>query len=400
MEELPIYAHKRTKVQIKIYGIGSILNFLYNYFFFVQVVLFVVGCFCYRIGQTFPLFLFVIVEGVSIWFQYKAPLVDADRREAFTKWVNDSIVQSGSESCNFLNQLLKACWEKMLPDNFAESAMPIADRVFGAYVPFFINYLHFTNFSIGYSPPRILQIVTDQANTSETPSNSMTLQAAVLFANELRFRCTFKILRLIPCDLYADDIVVYAPLKLIIEAPEENKFLNTSIITAIAVTAVQPIRLLHANIYFNGFNASKLPLVRYLIGLFFERQANSLITNEECVVWDWITNTFSFRHTTRPWTSMSNELFSGIATESKIFDKLTRFSMPNEAVQRYDETRKMYYERTYKVQLAPNEKLIQMSPANGAETEPVFFYREEKKESVDVEVQVDTNTTCMKKTET
>lgn len=383
----PKYAHKRTKIEVKVYGLGLLVQFLYNHFYINQFILFVVGCFFYRLGFTFPLFIFIIIQGVCIWFQHKAPLVDAARRNAFNKWVNDSMFQNGSESCNFLNELLKKCWEKMLPDCFGDAITPYMDRAFGPVVPFFVNYLHFTHFSFGYHPPKILQVVSDQAIASEQPANTITLQAAAVLANEIRTQCTFKLLKLIPCDLYFDDIVLYAPLRLIVESPEQNKFLNTSIITAIAFTAVEPLVLLHANIYFNGFNISKIPLVSYLIGLFVEYQANLIVSRGQCVVWDWITNNFTFRHLTRSSTLDSEDLFKGIATKNKRFESLKRFSMPNDAVERYDETRKMYWERTQSAKLEPNERLINMDPPHGVETEPVFKYREVKKECVDKETQ-------------
>lgn len=395
MEE-PKYACKRTKIDHHVYGLGLLLQFFYNHFFFNQFCLFVVGCFFYHWGYTFPLFLFIIVQGICIWFQHKAPLVDAARRQTFNKWVKDSMIQAGSESCNFLNELLKACWEKMLPDSFGDSICPYADRAFANYVPFFVNYLHFTHFSFGYHPLRILQVVSDQTAASEQPANTISLQAAAVVANELRIQCTFKLFKLIPCDLYFDDIALYAPVRVIVESPEQNIFLNTSIITAIAFTAIEPVVLLHANIYFNGFNVSKIPLVGYLIGLFVETQANSIVSKGQCVVWDWITNSFFFRHLTRSSTQDSEELFKGIATKNKRFESLKRFSMPNDAVERYDKTRKMYWERTKNAKLEPNEKLIQMDPPHGVETEPVFKYREEKNETTDKATQTPRNNTKAK----
>ncbi|OHT01054.1 hypothetical protein TRFO_01609 [Tritrichomonas foetus] len=383
--------HKRIKIDIKLYGIGVPLQFLYDHWFTSQIVFFIFSCFCYQWGWTFPLFLFVIIEGIMIWFQHKAPRIDAERRKAFNAWINDSIVQSGGESCNFVNSLLDMCFEKMLPDTFSNILCPIASRVFQQTVPFFINYLQFTAFSFGYTPPKILQVVSDQTQASKTPANSISLNGSFLFANEIRFACNFKILRLIPCTLVVKDIVLYAPVQLIIESPEENKFLNTSIITAIAFTATQPLVLLHANIYFNGFCVSKIPLANHLISLFVEHQANLLVSKGECVVWDWITNTFSFRHLSRSCTKVSQELFQDIATKDNRFDAHTRFSLSNDTIQRYDETRKMYWERTNKAKLAPNEKLIQMAPPAGAETEPVFFYREEKKECVNISIQTQNN---------
>ena len=157
--EKPKYAHKRTEIKIHVYGLGLLLQFLYNHFYLNQFLLFVIGCFFYHWGYTFPLFIFIIIQGVCIWFQHKAPLVDAARNQAFKKWVNDSMFQNGSESCNFLNELLKTCWEKMLPDSFGDSLCPFADRTFSNYVPFFVNYLHFTHFSFGYHPLKIIQVV-------------------------------------------------------------------------------------------------------------------------------------------------------------------------------------------------------------------------------------------------
>ena len=113
------------------------------------------------------------------------------------------------------------------------------------------------------------------------------------------------------------------------------------------------------------------------------------MANGECVVWDWIRNNFSLRNISRPESALSNDLFSPIAQKSNLNTKLGRFSLSNDVVARYDQMRKIYWDRTKNAKVKPNEMLLNMSPRNGQDTEPVFSFYEEKKETVDVATQIE-----------
>ena len=156
-----------------------------------------------------------------------------------------------------------------------------------------------------------------------------------------------------------------------------------------AFTMVNRPVVLSSNIYLNGFNLTRIPMAQYLLSLIFEHFISLILANGECVVWDWIRNNFSLRNISRPESALSNDLFSPIAQKSNLNTKLGRFSLSNDVVARYDQMRKIYWDRTKNAKLKPNEMLLNMSPRNGQDTEPVFSFYEEKKETVDVATQIE-----------
>ncbi|KAH0794920.1 hypothetical protein GPJ56_001197 [Histomonas meleagridis] len=372
----------RIKIEIKYYGIGKVVYFIYNNFFLLRVLLFILGCLFLSIGVKLPFFIFFFIEIAVAWCRFKAPLIDQERREQFKKWVNESIVASGGESCHFANLLFENVYSKMITDTYSDFLCPIASSTLQGLLPFFVKNLNFTAISFGSNPPKLLQAVTE-----EPPfPNSLSLQIATVLANDISLSCDFTIFR-VPFTVVIKDIVLYAPVRVIIESPEHNVFSNTSVITSMAFTAVKPPIVLSANIYLNGFCINRIPMVMYLISIIAEHFISLILANGECIVWDWITNKLSMRHIKRPESALSYQLFHTIADKSKADKDYGRFSFSNDAIERFDETRKMYWERAQKTPLKPNEILLPMSPAHGNETEPVFPFYPERKESREVGIQ-------------
>ena len=375
----------RVKIEIKYYGVGKLIYFIYNNFFLFRVFLFLLGCFFLSKGIMLPFFIFFFVEVLAAWCRFKAPLLDQDRREQFKKWVNESIVASGGESCHFANLLLENAYNKMLPDTYSSFLCPIASSTLQPLLPFFVKNLKFTAISFGYNPPKLLQAVTE-----EPPfNNSLSLQIATVFSNDISLSCNFTIFR-IPFTVVIKDIVLYAPLRVIIESPERNVFSNISVITSMAFTTVKPPVVLSSSIYLNGFLITRIPMVQYLLSIIIEHFISLILANGECIVWDWITNKISLRHIRRPESALSYNLFHTIAEKNKFDQDYGRFSYPNDAIERFEETRKMYWERASKVPLKPNEILLPMGPNHGVETEPVFPFYEERKEYRNVATQSET----------
>lgn len=373
----------RVKIEIRYFGVGKIIRFVYENFLLIRIVLFILSCFLLSYRIRFPFFIAALVELLTLWCKFKAPMLDRERREEFEKWVNDSITANG-ESCHFANVLFDSCYEKMLPDTFSDFLCPIASSTLQGLVPFFVKNLNFKAISFGSKPPKLLQAITE-----EPPfNNSLSLQLATVLSEDISLEVDFSIFK-VPFTFVIKDLVMYTDLRVIIESPEQNIFSNTSVITCMAFTMVNRPVVLSSNIYLNGFNLTRIPMAQYLLSLIFEHFISLILANGECVVWDWIRNNFSLRNISRPESALSNDLFSPIAQKSNLNTKLGRFSLSNDVVARYDQMRKIYWDRTKNAKLKPNEMLLNMSPRNGQDTEPVFSFYEEKKETVDVATQIE-----------
>ena len=378
-----------VQIEIKLFGIGKVFQFIYDNFFLFQSFLFAISCFfcCFEI--YIPMFLFLFFECFIIWCQYRAPLIDQQRREAFTKWVDSALVAEGGESCHFMNAMLDACFEKMFPDSFSPWLCDIAEWTLEGSLPGFVTDLKFTAMSYGYTPPKYLQVISDQAKACEDTPNSVTMTWYCVFYNNMRFACQFKMFG-IPIHIVMDDWVFYMPVQTVIESPEENKFLNTPIITAVSFSFTEDLIVLNNNMYFNGFNFAKLPLVHYGFAKFFESNMAAMMSDGNCLVWDWILNTYTYRHKTRKYSKLSEDLFKDIATldKDKTSPDYNRFSLPLDMVKAYDEKRKTDWDRAYKTKVPPNETLIMMAPPYQEENEPVFKFNPEVNQRSDVHTQI------------
>ncbi|OHS92978.1 hypothetical protein TRFO_12170 [Tritrichomonas foetus] len=381
----------RVQIEIKLFGIGKVFKFLYDNFYFVQLFFFIVSCAFFYFGLRIPMFLFLFFECFIIWCQYRAPLIDQERRENFTKWVDSAMVAEGGESCHFMNAMLEQCFEKMFPDSLSPYLCRLAEETCELYKPGFVTDLKFTAMTYGYKPPKFLQVISEQAKACQSAPNSVSMTWYCVFANNMTFQCDFKMFG-IPIHLVMDDWVFYMPVQTIVESPEKNEFLNTPIITAVAFTYPEPLIVLHNNMWFNGFNFSLIPMCHYAFTQWFEASMAAMISFDEYMVWDWILNTYTFRHKTRTYSKLSEDLFKDIATlDTEKTPSYSRFSMPNDVVRRFDEKRKTDWERAYKTKVPPNEMLVMMAPPYQEENEPVFKYYEQKKPCSDVETQTENN---------
>jgi hypothetical protein len=173
------------------------------------------------------------------------------------------------------------------------------------------------------------------------------------------------------------DVISYGTWRFMVESPEETKFLNTKPISAMGYTVPGNLKVLSASVFLNGFNLSKLPMFHYVWIVYYEWLYNWIMGDGNCHINDWITNTWRMRHLTRYCTKESEDLFSGIATESPHTEKLGRFSRTSREIQRWDERSQVFKARIAAANIAPNEEVIWLSPYPEEEIEPLFFYREE-----------------------
>lgn len=369
---------RRVKIEIRCYGIGRVLRFVHDYFFALRALHLALSCVLLALGIRLPFFAAALVEFAALWCRFRAPAADRERRAEFARWVNSSITANGGESCHFANVLFAGCYEKMLPDTLGESLCPLASAKLQSLLPSFVRNVSFTAISFGAEPPKLLQAITEKPPFD----NSLSLRMATVLSGSFSLEVSFSVFS-VPITLVITNAVMYGDLRVIIEAPEKNVFLNTSVITCMAFTFEGRPTVLSADVYLNGFNLARIPMAQSLISLVFEHFISLVMANGECVVWDWIRNSFSLRNISRLETALSNRLFSPIAHKSSMNSSLGRFSLPNEIVERYDQIRKINWDRARKAKLKPNEMLLNMSPRNGQETEPVFPFSEEKRETVD-----------------
>ena len=315
---------------------------------------------------------------ITYFSQFKAPLIAKKRKAEFLQFTQQSIRVDGAEDAHILNAFLQQAWCKMLPDSMSPFICDLIDYLFSSLLPFFFTDIHMEFFSFGKTPPKILQIVMEKSPFQ----SSVCARAAIVLSNELCLSGKMKLFK-IPLSLKISDVILYVPLRLFIESPESNRFTNLSPITAIAFTcAEKPIILSHTFLV-NGFNACKIPLIGFLWTYMLEYFFSLILCDNNCVVWDWVTNKWSLRHISRACSEFSEDLFEPFGKKIRGKD-LPRFSLPDEALSRFDETRKALWERAQSVLLQPNEQLIGMSPNHGEETEPVFQFHMERSEQKDI----------------
>ena len=166
------YEHKRVKVDVKLFGIGFILKFIYDYFDFIQHLFFIISCIFFYFGMKVPMFFFLFFECFIIWCQFKAPIIEEEKREAFTKWLDSAIVAEGGESCHFVNALLKESFEAIFPDLYSDYYCRLAESMIDGSLPDFITDLKFTCCSYGYKPPKFIQVTSDQAKAYQNEPNT------------------------------------------------------------------------------------------------------------------------------------------------------------------------------------------------------------------------------------
>ena len=378
-------ANGRVSFDRRLYGVGKFLQFCYDNFFWIRAVFFIVACLCLTFSFHLPMFLFVVSEGLFMWCQFKAPLIDQYNHEQFARWVDESMTMSGGESCNCLNAILEKCFESMMPDFFSDWYASQGTESLRRAAPGFVTDLEMTKFSWGYSPPRYLQILCEEKPPFP---GSAAFQFATVFTNEWSFEVVFKMFGL-PCTVVFSDIVMYATIRAIVETPEENKFMYLQPITCVAYSAVKPFKLLSMKMHWNGFDVMKIPMLHRMFLNMGEATAYSCMGNGETFYCDWVTNEWKWRNLTRMHSDLSEDLFKDIATKTRTEVSPGRFSRPTKQLERWDETLKAYSERIAKTQLKPNEELVWMEPDPKAEIEPVFEFVEPKPPRVDAEVQVE-----------
>ena len=375
----------RVTFDRRVYGLGKFLQFIYDNFFAIRAVFFTIACLCLTFSFRLPMFLFVVMEGIFMWCQFKAPLIDQYNHEQFAHWVDESVVQSGGESCHCLNAILEKCFESMMPDFFSDWYASQGTDSLRRLAPLFITDVECTKFSWGYSPPRYIQILCEE---SPPFPGSAAFQFATVFTNEWSFEIVFKMFGL-PCTIVCSDIVMYATIRAIVETPEENKFMYLQPITCVGYTAVKPFKVLSMKLHWNGFDVMKIPMIHRVFLDMAEATAYNCMGNGEVFYCDWVTSQWKWRNLTRMHSDLSENLFKGIAVKHRTEVDPGRFSMSAKQLARWDETLKAYNERIAKTKLNANEELVWMEPNPEAQIEPVFEFIEEKPPRVDIAVQVE-----------
>jgi hypothetical protein len=246
-----------------------------------------------------------------------------------------------------------------------------------------------TKFSFGYRTPRLIQIFTEDPPPFP---DCLAFEFAVVWANEFSLEFTFDLFGIFPTTCVMDGITLYGPMRSIIETPGQKKFLNTPAVSVIGYTCPKPWTCLAADVYWNGFNFSKVPMFHYLWLLYFEWFWEYMLGDGETNCADWVSNSWHYRNFDRYCSDESYWLFQDIAKMSEHDEKPERFSMPSKAIERWDETYRMRNERVALAakQLAPNEEIIWMPPLMpDSEVEPVFQYKEERPPCSWAETQTD-----------
>lgn len=361
-------AHGRVMLDTRLYGVGKWMLFVYEHYFHMRMCLFALAClmlsaFSFRL----PMFVFIIIEVVTLWCQYKAPMMDEVHRAEFAKWVDESLTIAGGESCQSFNAVVNECYEQMMPDFYSDWYAAMGTESMRRSMPGVFKNINVTKYSYGYTPPRCLQLVTEDP---PFPGSAAFL-APTVFANELAFEFTFTMFGF-PCTIVVKDFVMYATLRVIVETPEERRFMHLSPITCVVYTTEKPFKLMSATVLWNGFNIMRVPMLNHAWLLFTQSVAMNCLGNGECMYADWITGCWKWRNFNRVHSDMSETLFRDISDKIKDEEKPGRFSMPTKDLKRWNEALRAYHEQIEATPLAPNEELIWGTPNYADAVEPII----------------------------
>ena len=365
------------------WGFGKVLNIIDHNFLAFRCIFFVLCCFLAKIGLKSSLMLYLILELFIVFCKYRGPQIDIEKRELFKKWFDESLVASGGETSNILNVFMEYSWERWFPNSYSDWWSNIFRNFVDWYMAWIMKKLNVNHFFFGKQPPRIIQVITE----SGSDSSSMSLELATIMANDFEISMSFSLFW-IPITIVLKDISMYLSLKIIIETPNEASFLYLAPMSSIVFSSVKAPSVISSSLIINGYNIGNVPfinncwnrLLEYLIGL--------VITNEWCAVWDWVTGAFSIRHMSRQCTDISHKLFENIATPEGDLT-LGRFSMPEDMLYRFNETRKILWDRALQIKLKPNQRNVQMSPAHGDIIQPYIYFDTENKPYSDIFTQTD-----------
>ena len=367
----------------ELYGVGTFFQLIQDHFLVSRMIFFSSACIFASHGYTFPFFFFILVELFIYLCQYIGPIIDQKRKNQFEKWIDDQIKATGAESANCLNKLLEIAWEPMFPQTFSPYFSGIIEKYLNILMPKIFHNIKVRSFLFGKRPPKVIQAITEE----QPDQNSMSVVAAAVFAQDMSLTVDFTIFR-IPFTLTIKNVVMYAPIRVIIETPQNPNYLYLPPISAFAFTATEDIVYLSSDVILNGFNAAKLPVINFLWCYLIEHFMRIVLSNGESVVWNFVTGEWSLRHATRPNSALSEKIFEGIADRAGD-EKLGRFSMSEQQLAAFNETRKILWDRLYTVKIPPTECLIQVGPNHGQDGQPLLPFKSKiKHEYADIEIQV------------
>ncbi|EAY04272.1 hypothetical protein TVAG_390420 [Trichomonas vaginalis G3] len=367
----------------ELYGVGKILQFIEDNFFLSRATLFVFACVVASWGYNCIFFVFIFLELFIYFCQYIGPVIDKNRKEEFDTWVDQSLKVTGGETAHCLNGFIEQAWQPIFPDTYSPFFCQLLTDLFTSLLPKIIRNINFTWFSFGKRPPKIIQVVTEQAPNPM----SVALTASVVYAQDLSIKMNCTVLK-IPFTLELTDLVAYAPLQVTVETPEKPNFLYLPPITAIVFNSPQHLRILSNTLKLNGYNVGKLPLINFLWCHMLEHFFKLILSDGESVVWNFVTGEWKLRHMTRPYSSLSAKMFQGIATESTP-TKLGRFSMPESMLAAFNDTRKKLWERLYAEKIPPTKRLVYLAPNHGEMTQLLLPYENKTAEKADIETQTE-----------
>ena len=370
----------------ELYGVGAFFQLIQDHFLVSRIINFAAACIFASHGYTFPFFFFILVELFIYLCQYIGPIIDQERKNKFEKWIDDQIKATGAESANCLNKLLEIAWEPMFPQTISPYFSAIIEKYLIILMPKIFQNIKVRSFLFGKKPPKVIQAITED----QPDQNSMSVVAAAVLAQDLSLTVDFTILK-IPFTLTIQNVVAYAPIRIIIETPQNPNYLYLPPISAFAFTATEDIVYLSSDVYLNGFNAAKLPVINFLWCYLIEHFMRIVLSNGESIVWNFVTGEWSLRHATRPYSALSEKIFEGIADRVGN-EKLGRFSMSEDQLAAFNETRKILWDRLYTVKIPPTKWLIQMGPNHGQDSQPLLpFEPVNDNKKVDQDVQVNEN---------
>jgi hypothetical protein len=366
----------------KLYGVGKFFQIVQDNLYLSRVVCFCAACAFATLGFSFPFFFFIFIELFIYFAQYLGPIIDRQRKEKFNRWVDDQIKATGSETAMSLNMFLDGAWQPLFPESWSPFISQIIENFFVSVLPSFFRKIKVRSFLFGKKPPKIIQAITEE----QPDPSSMSIVVATVFSQDLCMTVDFEIFK-IPFTLVLKDIVLYTPLRIIIETPQNANYLYLPPISSFAFTSTEDIVWLSNTLLLNGFNVGRLPLINFLWCYMIEHFLRIVLSDGDSVVLDFVTGKWSLRHVSRPHTKFSEKLFEGIADrEGK--GKLGRFSMEENQLAAFNEARKTLWDRIYATKIPPTKRLVQMGPNHGQSSQPLLPFDLPKPELADIEVQV------------
>lgn len=347
-------------IELKLFGVGLVLQFLYDYFYASRNILFAASIVSLYFKIKLPLLIFVLYEVIIYWSQYYGPIIDVESMDKIRKFLEDGEIKrndvknENNISTDVLNIMIKKAWRSIYPDSSESVYCKKAQSFFISSFPCIMKDINVPHIFFGSEGPYFNYVELEQNKNGRLICN-----VDGVFADNAYVIIEYTVLG-IPFQVSIMNPVFYSSMKIFIQSPEPD-FTKLPPILAIAWTSNNKVTMLSCTIHINGFNITSLPFISYLCYRFCENCMNRCLSNGKCVFWDWLTGETTVRQMNKAQSERSQKIFGGIAEMVQHDDEYDIFIPKAETIKNLQGSRELLLERIHAKELPPNKRIIYMS---------------------------------------